>query len=302
MSEQASVSESMGSAREWEMCVEDELRELQDRVGERVKRRVMANIRRAGILEALLMPYRRDLVTAEVNYEARKAVRDMRRHLASELRDRATRGGFTPGAGGPYLESGKNVSVLRRGTTLIIALLLDVIALHFLLEPGGELLDIGKQMVSKMGSDMGDGIGDVTGRVQYLWQTVRFTVALVKIGVPLWFVSKLHKMLVRGDVEVQIWQAVEQLVKSLHDQLAGVMSRDFFTVHPISRLSLMKRLLVIIVLVPIAACLLRQDLQRIQLSWNDPGECPACMGSGKGKGLFDWGACDACKGTGRAHK
>ena len=185
--------------------------------------------------------------------------------------------------GGPYLESGKNVSVLRRGTTLIIALLLDVIALHFLLEPGGELLDIGKQMVSKMGSDMGDGIGEVTGRVQYLWQTVRFTVALVKIGVPLWFVSKLHEMLVRGDVEVQIWQAVEQLVKSLHDQLAGVMSRDFLTVHPISRLSLMKRLLVIIVLVPIAACLLRQDLQRIQTFVERSRRMPCVHGERQGK-------------------
>ena len=292
----------MGSAREWEICVEDELREMQDRVGERVKRRAMANIRQAGILEALLMPYRRDLVTAEVNYEAREAVRDMRRRLVGELRGRATRGGLAPGAVGPYLERGKNVSVPRRSTTLIIALLLDVIALHFLLEPGGELVDIGKQMVSKMGSDMGGGISRVAGMVQYLWQTVQFTVALVKIGVLLWFVSKLHKMLVRGDVEVQTWSAVGRLVKFLHEQLAGVMSRDLLTVHPISRLSVMKRLLVIIVLVPIAACLLRQDLQRVQLSWNDPGECPACMGSGKGKGLFDWGACDACKGTGRALK
>ena len=64
----------------------------------------------------------------------------------------------------------------------------------------------------------------------------------------------------------------------------------------------MKRFLIIIVLAPIAAYLLRQDLQDVRLPWNCPGECPACKGSGMGKGMMDWGQCDACNGTGKKLK
>lgn len=60
----------------------------------------------------------------------------------------------------------------------------------------------------------------------------------------------------------------------------------------------MKRLLVIIVLAPIAVHLLQQDLQNIRLLWGAPEKCPAC----KGSGMMDWGKCDACKGTGKVLK
>ncbi len=252
MSEQVSVTESVESAHEWEMCVEDELRELQDRVGERVVRRVRANIRRAGIMEALFMPYRRDLVTEEINYEAREGVRDMRRRFVSELREVEAREGLTMHGVGLYLEGEKDILVTRRYTTLIIALLLDLIALHFLLEPGETLIEVGKQMVPIFASvvernadsivasggifprafnsvtTLGSKMEKIVEIVQCLWSAVLSIVALVKIGVLLWFLSKLHKALVRGDVNVQTRQAVEHLVKSLREQLAARQLLQFF--------------------------------------------------------------------------
>lgn len=226
MGEPSPVTETMDCAREWEVCVERELCELQDRVSERVRRRVTENIRRTGVAEALAMPYRRDLVTEETLFEAREGVRDMRRHLVDELRNMAAGRGFSADGVGLYLECGKNVAARRRYTTLIIAFLLDVIAVHFLLDPGGTLLDVGRQVAVRLASDAGD-VG-WTEIPQHLWNAMQIVVALVKIGVLLWFVSKLHKMLVRGDVKVQTRYAVEQLVKSLREQLAVRNIPQFF--------------------------------------------------------------------------
>ena len=53
-------------------------------------------------------------------------------------------------------------------------------------------------------------------------------VALVKVWVLLWFLSKLHKMLVRRNVKVQTRQVVDQLVKSLREQLATRNIPQFF--------------------------------------------------------------------------
>ena len=50
MGEPSPVTETMDCAREWEVCVERELCELQDRVSERVRRRVTENIRRTELL------------------------------------------------------------------------------------------------------------------------------------------------------------------------------------------------------------------------------------------------------------
>ena len=244
MSEQPLIIDGMECAHEWSVCVEAELQELQERVSERVKRRVMENIRRAGVVEALAMPYRRDVVTAEASYEARECVRDMRRHLVSDLRDLTATCGPTTRGLGLYLEYGKSIIATRRYTTLVIAIVLDAITLYFLSEPAETLFRVGKQMIAMLGSAMEGGVGtaevgggilsrvpssvtqfgskieQVVEIVQYVGSAMQAFVALIKMGVLLWFLSKLHKVLVRGEVKVQTRQIVGQLVKFLREQLA----------------------------------------------------------------------------------
>lgn len=237
----------MECAHEWEVCVEAELQELQERVGERAKRRVMENIRGAGVVDALIMPYRRDVVAVEVNYEARECVRDMRRHLLRNLRDLAEMCGLATSGLGLYLECERSVLASRRYTTLIIAILLDAGALYFLREPGATLIGVGKEMVTMLGSTVGGGGGAGTSDgifnsvamlgskvekiveiARYIGSAMQVIVALVKVWVLLWFLSKLHKMLVRRNVKVQTRQVVDQLVKSLREQLATRNIPQFF--------------------------------------------------------------------------
>lgn len=215
---------------EWDACVQDALNDVGENVTTNLQCRVNARIDSADMFDALALPYLGALRKRDAELVGREALRKCRRDLSHDLNDVVHAHGGARHRRLVKFQKFPNLQISPNRVTWGLALILDVLALILLCDPIGDLysacaglLDIffnrpetvSKGWLKDIGLSLKSIFDGVQDTISIAKAIVKGLVALVKMTVLLWVLSRLHKIIARNSIARQAEDASEQIVASL---------------------------------------------------------------------------------------